>query len=251
MNRFYEKLNIPKNCIVDNTVFKKAFLENADLLSFDKKIINEHIKKVTWKYCLKPDTINIQPYRSDERDYLEIEIMEVQLNDDSKIKRIAEIIMRAIPYPILLVFNNEKQIQLAVGDMRKNLNDSSKVTVDDFVFTDWLDIDTTDIFTNKLYENLNIKQLRFTNFYELYQDITSKLNNYNISKLKNAINVNEQSNMSETDKKKCYDEILIMESQMNTLKSKFKKVDSIKEKVEINIKINDLKIKIKEMKEQL
>ena len=41
---------------------------------------NEHIKKVTWKYCLKPDTINIQPYRSDERDYLEIEIMEVQLN---------------------------------------------------------------------------------------------------------------------------------------------------------------------------
>ena len=50
MNRFYEKLNIPKNCIVDNTVFKKAFLENADLLSFDKKIINEHIKKVTWKY---------------------------------------------------------------------------------------------------------------------------------------------------------------------------------------------------------
>ena len=79
MNRFYEKLNIPKNCSVDNTVFKKAFLENADLLSFDKKIINEHIKKVTWKYCLKPDTINIQPYRSDERDYLEIEIMEVQL----------------------------------------------------------------------------------------------------------------------------------------------------------------------------
>ena len=46
MNRFYEKLNMPKNCIVDNTVFKKAFLENADLLAFDKKIINEHIKKI-------------------------------------------------------------------------------------------------------------------------------------------------------------------------------------------------------------
>ena len=55
--------------------------------------------------------------------------MEVQLNDASKIKRIAEIIMRAIPYPILLVLVKESQIQLVTGDMRKNLSDSSKVTV--------------------------------------------------------------------------------------------------------------------------
>jgi len=47
MNNFYEKLNIPDSCIVDNTVFKKAFLDNAELLSSDKKIINEHIKKIT------------------------------------------------------------------------------------------------------------------------------------------------------------------------------------------------------------
>ena len=169
MNRFYEKLNMPKNCIVDNTVFKKAFLENADLLAFDKKIINEHIKKVTWKYCLKPDTINVQPYKSDERDYLEIEIIEVQLNEDSKIKRIAEIIMRAIPYPILLVFVKDNQIQLATGDMRKNLSDSSKVTVEDFSFTDWIDLNSEDIFRNNLFEELNISKLNYINFYEMYR----------------------------------------------------------------------------------
>ena len=159
MNRFYEKLNVPKNCIVDNTVFKKAFLENADLLAFDKKIINEHIKKVTWKYCLKPDTINIQPYKSDERDYLEIEIMEVQLNEDSKVKRIAEIIMRAIPYPILLVLVKDNQIQLVTGDMRKNLSDSSKVTVEDFSFTGWIDLNSEDIFRDNLFAELNISKL--------------------------------------------------------------------------------------------
>ena len=67
MEQFYKQLNIPNNCEVNNTIFKKAFLDNADLTSSDKKIINDHIKKVTWKYCLKPETINILPYKDDKR----------------------------------------------------------------------------------------------------------------------------------------------------------------------------------------
>lgn len=250
MNRFYEKLNIPKNCIVDNTVFKKAFLENADLLSFDKKIINEHIKKVTWKYCLKPDTINIQPYRSDERDYLEIEIMEVQLNDDSKIKRIAEIIMRAIPYPILLVLVKESQIQLVTGDMRKNLSDSSKVTVEDFSFTGWIDLDSEDNFRDNLFAELNISKLSYINFYEMYKDITAKINFYNVSKIKGE-NIVKSEIMSDSDVKICYDKIKSIETEVLSLKSKIKKAGSIKEKVELNIQIDKLKKESEELKSKI
>ena len=250
MNRFYEKLNIPKNCIVDNAVFKKAFLENADLLSFDKKIINEHIKKVTWKYCLKPDTINIQPYRSDERDYLEIEIMEVQLNDDSKIKRIAEIIMRAIPYPILLVLVKESQIQLVTGDMRKNLSDSSKVTVEDFSFTGWIDLDSEDIFRDNLFAELNISKLSYINFYEMYKDITAKINLYNVSKIKGEYIVKSET-MSDSDVKICYDKIKSIETEVLSLKSKIKKADSIREKVELNIQIDNLKKEIDILKSKI
>lgn len=249
MNRFYEKLNIPKNCIVDNTVFKKAFLENADLLSFDKKIINEHIKKVTWKYCLKPDTINIQPYRSDERDYLEIEIIEVQLNEDSKIKRIAEIIMRAIPYPILLVFVKDNQIQLVTGDMRKNLSDSSKVTVEDFSFTGWIDLNSEDIFRDNLFAELNISKLSYINFYEMYKDITAKVNLYNVSKIKGSL-VNTE-NTSNSDAKACYDKIKSIEVEISALKSKVKKAGSIKEKVELNIQIDKLKKESEELKSKI
>ena len=249
MNRFYEKLNIPKNCIVDNTVFKKAFLENADLLSFDKKIINEHIKKVTWKYCLKPDTINIQPYRSDERDYLEIEIMEIQLNEDSKVKRIAEIIMRAIPYPILLVLVKDNQIQLVTGDMRKNLSDSSKVTVEDFSFTGWIDLNSEDIFRDNLFAELNISKLSYINFYEMYKDITAKVNLYNVSKIKGSV-VNVE-NVSNSDIKYAYDRIKSIETEILALKSKIKKATSIKEKVELNIQIDKLKKESEELKSKI
>lgn len=246
MNRFYEKLNIPKNCIVDNTVFKKAFLENVDLLSLDKKIINEHIKKVTWKYCLKPDTINIQPYRSDERDYLEIEIMEVQLNEDSKVKRIAEIIMRAIPYPILLVLVKDNQIQLVTGDMRKNLSDSSKVTVEDFSYTGWIDLNSEDIFRNNLFAELNISKLSYINFYEMYKDITAKINFYNMSKIKGE-NIVKSETMSDSDVKACYDKIQLLDIQITKLKSQLKKADSIKDKVELNMEI----VKLQKQKSEL
>ena len=249
MNRFYEKLNIPKNCIVDNTVFKKAFLENADLLAFDKKIINEHIKKVTWKYCLKPDTINIQPYKSDERDYLEIEIMEVQLNEDSKVKRIAEIIMRAIPYPILLVLVKDNQIQLVTGDMRKNLSDSSKVTVEDFSFTGWIDLNVEDNFRDNLFTELNISKLSYINFYEMYKDITAKINLYNVSKIKGEV-VNSET-VSDSDVKACYDKIKSIEVEISALKSKVKKAGSIKEKVELNIQVDNLKKEINILKSKI
>ena len=240
MDKFYEKLNIPNSCIVDKPVFKKDFLSNADLLSSDKKLINDHIKKVTWKYCLKPATINILPYKDDKREYLEIEIMEVQLNEILKVNRIAEIIMKAIPYPILLVFIDNNKLKLAVGDMRKNLSDSSKVTVEDFVFTDWIDLETSDAYLENLFAGLNIKKLNSTNYYAMYQDITAKLNLYNISKVKGEL-IETKNNMTDSDLKACYDKIKSIEVEILALKSKVKKAGTIKEKVDLNIQIDKLK----------
>jgi len=240
MNNFYEKLNIPDSCIVDNTVFKKAFLDNAELLSSDKKIINEHIKKVVWKYCLKPNTINIQAYKSEERDYLEIEIIEIQLNEISKTKRIAEIVMRSIPYPILLVLSNGSKIQLVTGDMRKNLSDGSKVTVEDFTYSDWIDLKELNEFSNQLFTNLNIKNLSYTNFYETYKDITNKINVYNMSKAKGEILVNK-NNLSDSDIRKIYDEIKVIDLKIESLQKQTKKNSPISEKVEISVQLGKLK----------
>lgn len=241
MDKFYEKLNINENCLANQTIFKKTFLESVDLLASDKKLINDHIKKVVWKYCLKPDNTNIPVYKDNEREYYEIEIIEVQLNETNKVKRIAEIIMRAIPYPILLVFTKDNQIQLVTGDMRKNLSDSSKVTVDNFVYTDWFKIDTDNQFVEKLFDDLDFKKLNFTNFYQLYKDINDKLNLYNISKVKGKIVSNENSNMSTSDIKECYDKIQLLDTQITKLKSQLKKADSIKDKVELNMQIDKLR----------
>ncbi len=247
MDKFYEKLNISENCLVNQTIFKKTFLESVDLLVSDKKLINDHIKKVVWKYCLKPDNTNISVYKDDEREYYEIEIIEVQLNETNKVKRIAEIIMRAIPYPILLVFINDNQIQLVTGDMRKNLSDSSKVMVDNFVCTDWFEIESENQFVEKLLADLNFKQLNFTNFYLMYRDLEAKLNNFNIAKLKDTVEVPAPSNVSDTDRKNFYDEIKSIDIKIESIQKQLKKNSPLNEKVEASVKIKALK----DRKEQL
>lgn len=247
MDKFYEKLNINENCLANQTIFKKTFLESVDLLVSDKKLINDHIKKVVWKYCLKSDNTNIPVYKDNEREYYEIEIIEVQLNETNKVKRIAEIIMRAIPYPILLVFTKDNQIQLVTGDMRKNLSDNSKVTVDNFVYTDWFEIESGNLFVEKLLADLNFKQLNFTNFYLMYRDLEAKLNNFNIAKLKDTVEVSTPSNVSDTDRKNFYDEIKSIDIKIESIQKQLKKNSPLNEKVEASVRIKALK----DRKEQL
>ena len=170
----YKFLNIPQGCEVKNTVFKKLFYENADISVIDKVIFIEVIKKITWLYCLKTENTNIQPYKDETREYVEIEFIEVELNDDKRLNRMAEIIMRTIPYPMVLVFRLTDNLKFFVAHQRNNLNDSSKNTLEELISTDWVDIES------RLLKKLNIQTMRFSNFYNLYSDIVDVISIYNV-----------------------------------------------------------------------
>ena len=85
-----DKLAIPDSCLINKPIFKKLFYDNADLGTADKKALKEDIGKIRWLYTLKPSTINIQKYVDDEREYLEIAVLHIELSNISRIKRIAD-----------------------------------------------------------------------------------------------------------------------------------------------------------------
>ena len=85
----YKCLNIPDSCFIGNTIYKKLFYENADLSTNDKSLFTDTISKITWLYCLKPETINISAYKDEVREYPEVEVIEVLLHRDYKLYLIA------------------------------------------------------------------------------------------------------------------------------------------------------------------
>ncbi|MEG2072663.1 MAG: DUF4391 domain-containing protein, partial [Oscillospiraceae bacterium] len=131
-------MNIPETCRVDKTVFKKLFYENADLSAGDKALFAEGMDKVTWRYCMKPETIHIPPYEDEEREYAEIEVIEVALTREKGLRRMAEVIMRTIPYPMLLVFRLGDRLQFWAAHQRINRSDSNKTTLDELIFSPWV-----------------------------------------------------------------------------------------------------------------
>lgn len=225
----YDFLNIPDSCFIGNTIYKKLFYENADLSTSDKSLFTDTINKVTWLYCLKPETINIPAYKDKLRDYPEIEVIEVLVHKDYKLKRIAEIIMRTIPYPMLLIFKLEDKRQFYVAHQRTNQSDSSKNTIEEFIATEWLDGYST------LFAKLDIKQMRFTNFYALYSDIVDAISIYNLSAI-----MATDDNITGAKARELSAQIEDIEQEIVILRSKLKKESQFNRKMELNIEIKGL-----------
>ena len=79
IDALYKRLAIPDACYLGKRVFKTLFHEHAVLGITDKKAFAEDIDTITWQYTLKPTTVPIQPYADDQREYLEIAILQVNL----------------------------------------------------------------------------------------------------------------------------------------------------------------------------
>jgi hypothetical protein len=225
----YSFFNVPRSCEVKNTIFKKLFYENTDLSSGDKKLFTEVINKITWLYCLKPETINLQPYQDEHREYGEIELIEVELQADKKTERIAEIMMRTIPYPMVLIFRLHDKVKLYVAQQRNSLHDSSKNTLEELISTDWLQQDSP------LFAKLDIQKMRFTNFYALYSDIVDVISIHNLAGIMPSAPA-----LTGAEARQLSTDLETLEQEITALKAKLKKETQFNRKMEMNIAIKKL-----------
>ena len=163
------------------------------------------------------------------REYPEVEVIEVLLHKDYKLKRIAEIIMRTIPYPMVLIFRLEGKVKFYVAHQRTNQSDSSKNTIEEFIATDWLESDSA------LFDKLDIKQMRFANFYALYSDIVDTISIYNLSNI-----IPTDDNITGAEARELSAQIEDIEQEITSLRAKLKKVTQFNRKMELNMEIKRL-----------
>lgn len=123
-------LKLPASCRVDQRIPKKLLVENGAPTATDKRLINEGIEEIQWLAALKPNTIGVLEYRDDLREYLEIAVLSVTLRGDAKAGRLAELVHRAVPYPMVLLLNSEQSLMFSVAHKRWAQNEASKVVLD-------------------------------------------------------------------------------------------------------------------------
>lgn len=239
-------LTIPEECKVNDIIAKDIIFTEGKLKSDDKKIFTNQVKQIRWLYSLKKENTSINHYKKDNKNYSEIEIINIILKEDKKLARIADIIMRIIPYPMILVFEFKDEIRLFVSHQSESLADSSKMTLDEVISTNWIIFDEMDEIDKILFKDLQLNNLDYSNFYRFYDSIVQKIIKYNGSKY-----VNHEVNVNIDKIKRINDEIASLESEIKTKKVAIKKETQFNRKIELNIEIKMLEHEIDKLKEQL
>lgn len=262
---FYEKLAIPHSCYLGKRIFKKLFYENTKLNATDKKTFSNDIEAIEWRYTLKPETINISRYEDDEREYFEVAVIQVTLKDPKRYRRIAQIIQRAIPYPLLIVFKHEAAIALSVAAKRINRADREKILTEDLQETHWLNLDNLLNYERKFLEKIGILIFSYNNFYEFYNDLTDRITALNCAvhtgyyslTTKNTEYTKTGEKAGHYDAPKAGNRLkrlLTLErlqQEKTELRNRLKKEKNMGTQVELNTKVKKLSDRIKSIMSQL
>ena len=100
-------LALPERARVDQRVPKKMLAEHGAPTAADRRLLTDGIEELQWIAALKPGTVAIPEHRADGREYLEVAVLGVEVRathgKNSQWLRLAELVHRAVPYPVLLI----------------------------------------------------------------------------------------------------------------------------------------------------
>ena len=235
---FYQKLAIPDPCFLGKRVYKKLFYENAPLNATDKKAFTDDIEDIQWRYTLKPETINIASYEDGEREYHEVAIIQVSLKSPQHYKRMAQVIQRAIPYPLLVIFTEGSRIALSVADKRINRADRQKIRVEAFYETDWMDLTNLSEVEAIFLENCTITHFSYHNFYAFYGDLVARIIALNCSKLSGSYAL--ETELSQEERIDLLNSVRQTQLKLAELRGDLKKESQFNRQLELNIQIKKL-----------
>src|SRR5690554_4154687 len=132
----WNTISFPEAALLGKRVPKRQFFVSGELGTSDKKLFRDNVKSVYWEYTLKPSTCPVLPYRDNEREYLEVAVLQIEMSTQKGHKRIAEIIHRVIPYPLLLGFYTETgDIALSIAPKRFSQAEHGAFVVERFYTT--------------------------------------------------------------------------------------------------------------------
>lgn len=225
----YEAWGLPEAARIDRVVAKKMFYDNGELSAADRKIF-ENVEKIHWRYALKTENTFIQPYQDAEKEYPEIEVLEVQLRQDRQLRRLAEIIMGNIPYPILLLFCLEEKVQLYMARLRPNQANKERMTIADMESTGWLSEE------DAFWQSMALARMSVGNFCSLYEAWFDAISRSHLAAMEvDAVNI------SGDEARERLRQIQSLDQEINKVRKQMQKESQFNRKMALNTRLQKLK----------
>lgn len=248
--QLYAAMGIPEGCRLNKRIFKKLFHENSQLGITDKKAFKDDIDKVTWMFKLEPNSVSVPSFTDDEREYLEVAVIQVDCKTQKRTGRIAQIIHRAIPYPLVIVFSYQSSVLISLAHKRFSQAEEGAIVADEFFSTEWVDLTCpTDVQTSFL-DSLKLTALPHTNLYAFYSAVIERLTALECARLTSAFSLKENP-QDFALRRESIVKSRELETKISGLRAEIKKEDQFNRRVELNVTIKELEKQLEELAKKL
>jgi len=243
MKQILDYFNIPASAKATKKL-KTYLLEKHPLKVNDKKLLKNYTKTIILHYILNQSKINISKYEDEQRKYIEVYVMVVEVTSKDKIKQVSNTLQTIFQKPIILIFQHDNAISLNITLKRVSKADSTKLVAEESHFTSWIDLQNPTELESEFLDTLEIKKHPFTNFYDFYKSYEKLIISFNASKFSGTLEQKE-------DTKEILNQIEELETSINDTISKIKKEDDIRAKVNLNIELKKSQNRLEELKGKL
>lgn len=128
-------LQIPERSLVNKKITKAFFKRNFDLTGTEKSLLDDFsaVASIDWLASISTASANINRYQDEQYLFEEIEVISIQTAEpdfERNMNKLAELVQKYIPYPILLCIYHSNAFVLNTWDKRINQNDSTRRTLE-------------------------------------------------------------------------------------------------------------------------
>ncbi len=231
--RLVDYLKWPSESVFSIKMTKKVLKEALKEAKTDvKKDLLDSIEKMTWTGSLKPQHLQIPAFINEEFCYDEVVCVEVELREKAAADRVARLLQKAIPYPLVLgfIYQEEFCFQLAEKTIHQQQKDKRKVNQDKFYFSEWMDAEKLSEQQQNYLINLSLDKVGGTHLKEYFDKLFNHINDEN---------------------HQIRDEISVLEKHSQELVNRYNKTNNKAQKAELNAQIREMALKIKALKARL
>jgi hypothetical protein len=254
IEEFHKNLAVPEACTLGKRLFKKQFYEHGQLGASDKKAFVEDIDGIEWRYTIKPATINVPKLEDDPHEYLEIAVLQVVLTVTDHHPRIASVIQKAIPYPLLIFFVCGSRLAVNAADKRVNRADANKIVTEASYDTGWIDLTAPETAQAAFLSDFRVTNFSYRNLYDFYQDAVARIIALNCAVHTGRYALQAEASdapKGKTERLEALRQIEKFQQERNELRNKLKKEKNLGSQVSLNTKIKQLGDRIEAVRNEM
>jgi hypothetical protein len=180
----YLKLN--PDSILNLKIEKDDIIENVLALvpDFDKTKqdwFNSFVKSIIWYATVREDETRIPGKITEEFEYREIEIFEIEINkyrEYNDFYYLSNIFGRYMPKPLILMVKYQNKYRIIVNKAHENKKNPLFTVLDKTVITYWIYLDNMSKISKDIVSCLNIKKYKAENLFKLYSTLLNFLEKF-------------------------------------------------------------------------